>query len=263
MDSSLSPESQRALVVIDEALEKVYELFTGHDSIHDWLRNMALALFEEARSLPLADSDVSVFSQQLMLNAFENFEANFTLAFNQIQSLDPSFSVDCKKGCWQCCFVHLTVMPHEAIYIAHELEKRLSGEHFATLKKHCATIAERADSKGNRLTVLDYFELCPFLVDKACSVYDFRSLACRSWVSQDVEKCLASHALQNKVKVPQNAMLMCQKEIVYAAHAAFLDYKGLQHKLAGLFIALHYLFEAYDEVAGAWYRGEELPGQIL
>jgi len=262
MDIS-SPYAEEALQVIDGRLEKVYDLFTGHDSIREWLRTMALALFEEARIQNFDDSDAVTFARLLNENAIDNFEANFTKVMEQIRSLDPTFSLDCKEGCWQCCHVHLTVMPYEAINIAREVLVQWSEERLGTLKEHCTMVAGRVEEHGVRKTVIDYFELCPFLENKACSTYSFRSLACRSWVSQDVEKCLASYRLRHKVEVPQNAMLMCQKEILYAAHAAYLEHKGLSSNLTGIFIALDALFTDFDGTVQRWFAGEKFPGEIV
>lgn len=254
-----------AASIIDARLRGVYDLFPEGTPLPTMVRNMADALCRELRELSGTDSDCDSpewFGHRMTEHSFRVFEANFSFLLSQIGQLDPGFSLDCAKGCWTCCHVHLTVMPHEAIHIARRLLDTLPEERLQSLRSHCREVAVRAERTSLREVIFDYRIPCPLLDEGVCSIYDFRPLACRSWVSQDVRKCIESFESGNRVEVPQNAMLMSQKEICYAANAACLIPRGMSNNITALFVALDALLEDWRGVTTAWMNGEPLPGEI-
>lgn len=88
----------------------------------------------------------------------------------------------CTKGCSHCCSLEVRSFPQETFRIARELAARADREAVV------ARLAAHAECNPPGVDRLQR-EPCPFLVDRACSIYDVRPLACRKCVSLDVERC--------------------------------------------------------------------------
>jgi len=88
-------------------------------------------------------------------------------------------SIACKKGCNFCCYQDVCISREEAILLLkHSKEIKL--------KLPWKRIKDRAGGKK-----LPYEETaCPFLVDGACSVYEYRPITCRkAFVLDTNEQC--------------------------------------------------------------------------
>lgn len=88
----------------------------------------------------------------------------------------------CAKGCSYCCSLEVHSFPQETFRIARELSGKAGRDALvAKLTAHAARNPPGIDRLQR--------EPCPFLVEKACSIYDIRPLTCRKCVSLDAEQC--------------------------------------------------------------------------
>ncbi|MGZ8238569.1 MAG: YkgJ family cysteine cluster protein [Methylobacter sp.] len=112
----------------------------------------------------------------------------------------------CAKGCDACCYQMVSVHTWEEGLISNYIETKMHADVKkqvrAQLMKwwHELRANLRPVSKANPLTLIEVQILtlnmiqrqvmCPFLVNKACSIYPVRPAICRSYVmSSDAERC--------------------------------------------------------------------------
>jgi Fe-S-cluster containining protein len=127
--------------------------------------------------------------------------------------------IACRKGCDACCSYLVPISPAEAYHIRDEIFK-LSQLEQKTLFRSCQhTTRQLIDHRipdalfsptqehEERLEILSdwYRELnlpCPFLVNHACCIYDFRPLACREYlVTSHPSKC-RSESTERSARIP-------------------------------------------------------------
>lgn len=91
-------------------------------------------------------------------------------------------TVTCKKGCWYCCHMQVSITKEEAALIVYACEQHgiaIDKEH---LKKQLG-MDQNAHCRSEH-------SACVFLKDKLCSIYDVRPTACRKYfVGTPVELC--------------------------------------------------------------------------
>lgn len=118
----------------------------------------------------------------------------------------------CERGCVSCCHQLIVMSDHEALLLAHIVSlmepkerarvKAALRSMLHVLEKN-GLLAEMLDSHANcftdskRLVEVQrkYWELklaCPFLVDGACSIYEFRPLVCRQYMVSSPRECCAN-----------------------------------------------------------------------
>jgi Fe-S-cluster containining protein len=73
--------------------------------------------------------------------------------------------VTCKRGCSHCCNVSVSITTPEAAYISKNAQLPMNNK----------------DEKAK----VDYKQVCPFLKNNECSIYEFRPAVCRVFVSYD------------------------------------------------------------------------------
>lgn len=127
--------------------------------------------------------------------------------------------IACRKGCASCCSYLVPISPAEAYHIRDEIFKLPPLEQ-RTLFRSCQhTTRQLIDRRipdilfspthehEERLKILSdwYKDLklpCPFLVNHACCIYDFRPLACREYlVTSHSSKCLPE-STERSTQVP-------------------------------------------------------------
>ncbi len=83
----------------------------------------------------------------------------------------------CKKGCCKCC--KKAQFPYSQI----ELKYLLKGlwQLSPANKKHVADNIKKLKQEKENFTGETFFYDCPFLINDACSVYEYRGIVCRSF----------------------------------------------------------------------------------
>ncbi len=97
--------------------------------------------------------------------------------------------IDCKKGCEWCCHQPVFALDYELEYlnafIQNNFDEQVKSE-----------IADRAEQKKQKLGLITEADLlnakspCALLQNGACLAYQARPMACRIYLSNDVNSCL-------------------------------------------------------------------------
>ncbi len=117
--------------------------------------------------------------------------------YSAISQLTQSFAmrthqqnkpIACQKGCSWCCHQPVYMTTQEALLIYEYLLQAVSDEQ----RKAFQFKAEKKLKKTKGLTEEKKQKIvhpCPFLVDDSCSIYPVRPMACRIYLSSDVQSC--------------------------------------------------------------------------
>jgi Fe-S-cluster containining protein len=116
---------------------------------------------------------------------------------------------DCREGCSWCCYQPVFALSYELDGLNDYVKK-----HFDASVR--AQITERAALKRKKLNGLDSERIlqskipCPFLENGSCMVYPVRPVACRVYLSTDLNSCLKfyhtpedEHAVPALLSVPR------------------------------------------------------------
>lgn len=119
-----------------------------------------------------------------------------------IMAKEISVAAVCKKGCSYCCHIAVTITNWEAEQLAAASGRKVSTPDL----KYPDIQQDQIDYGG---------VACPFLKNNACSVYDARPLACRSYfnVSSYPELC-------DSVKYPKQEVPQVGTSVIWNAHAS-------------------------------------------
>ncbi|WP_291328365.1 YkgJ family cysteine cluster protein [Desulfovibrio sp. UCD-KL4C] len=245
--------------VINNELAHIYTMFEEHAEMHKWFKDMALAVCADLKDIT---PDHNLFARMLAEKGTRCFEANFDAVVGQISNLDISFKIACAKGCSLCCSSHIAVTPQETFNIALYLAEKLSVLEIEKIAEACAACAEGYDSEALQDFSKKYFCPCPFLKDNKCSIYEVRPITCRNWISHDLEACNVSYESKNTMSVPQNAMIMIQKDLIFAGQHAYLDSLGINGHFASFLPLMLQILLDYEGTYTRWIAGETLPGQM-
>lgn len=99
-------------------------------------------------------------------------------------------NIDCKKGCEWCCYQPVYALSYEMEYLNAFIKNNFDN-------KSQNEIKVRAEKKNNKLKNLSDTDLlnskfpCPLLQNGACIAYEARPMACRIYLSTEVNTCLS------------------------------------------------------------------------
>ncbi|MFL6858041.1 MAG: YkgJ family cysteine cluster protein [Allosphingosinicella sp.] len=145
--------------------------------------------------------------------------------------------VACGRGCFFCCHIWVDATPAELLHLGHSL----AGERRARVLEALAKALEKTG--GLSIEAREHLvEPCPMLVDKACSVYGERPLACRALAALDAVRCERAfvHLSGELIDIPQPYMLAgygYRLALDGALRKAGLDYRPVELN-SGLALAL-------------------------
>lgn len=164
----------------------------------------------------------------------------------------------CKKGCSWCCSLEVRLSAPEVLAITDYLRHSLPAEDLHGLRARLAELAPRvrqaSSATRQRLRIT-----CPLLVDKQCSVYLVRPLACRGWNSFDATACEISYNRFHQGDVPFSVTL---RDFIIAIREGLCQGAqdaGLQGDKLELISALHVALETPD-IEEKWLTGERVFG---
>ncbi|MFO7880447.1 MAG: YkgJ family cysteine cluster protein [Bacteroidales bacterium] len=135
------------------------------------------------------------FSKDMLLSVSENFYTYLDSFLDDFAwfAKEQNKKIDCKKGCDTCCYQAVFVSPFEAIHTAEYIRQHFSSGQQEKLRKK---LQEKHEVTGDMdaATYLAYRHACPFLDENgSCIVHKARPVACRLFLSADVDTCKASH----------------------------------------------------------------------
>jgi Fe-S-cluster containining protein len=96
----------------------------------------------------------------------------------------------CKMGCSYCCHQTVLATPYELFYLAELVKTKFKGEVLTTIKERATSKMDKTSSLSME-RLLKYKEPCPLLHPTGgfCRAYQARPMACRIYLSSDVESC--------------------------------------------------------------------------
>lgn len=168
----------------------------------------------------------------------ENLFAAIELLYEAIDGLNDSIiaysekqhvRIACRKGCHWCCHQAVFANSYEIHYLAAQIKKIKNDV-------ERRTILEKANEKSIQTSklsdeeVLKYKHPCPFLSAGACSLYRARPMACRIYLSFDLESCLEfyhhpenEHSYPALLEFPLRAGRMMNEGFMAALKAGGID----------------------------------------
>lgn len=161
--------------------------------------------------------------------------------------------LECKRGCDYCCRGYVSATAPQIFAAARALRAQTTG--------YAAAVA-RIGTTADRVRGIDWqrrcrmHEPCPLLVEGSCSIYAFRPLSCRGFVSFSVSACQrAFEGDTNGVEVP--AVYGNVRSALESALRAALKHHRLCYESYELDTALERVL-ARPDAESAWLSGEDV-----
>jgi len=103
-----------------------------------------------------------------------------------------SQKVHCKKSCSWCCHQAVFTNPWESLFLLDHLERNTSAETRELLLER--SIMKLRQTKSLSLSALLITRhACPLLDGHNCMIYKARPMACRIYLSMNVDSCINEH----------------------------------------------------------------------
>ena len=124
-----------------------------------------------------------------------------TVTYKAVDGLIDSFrnrcqleglEIDCREGCAWCCHQAVLVSIQEVLLISRYLSEEMADEQQQVAYRN-AREKEAVTGAMSAREFLHYLHPCPFLKDQSCLIYPVRPMACRCYLSSDVDSCLAQY----------------------------------------------------------------------
>ncbi len=133
----------------------------------------------------------SGLSQNILFSSISEMYSAIDELINSVSTLAQKHnqSIHCKKGCEYCCHQPVFALEYEMQYLNSFIKERFSD-------KRQNEIGEKADENRFNLIDLDKTQIlnskqpCPLLKNGTCSAYEARPMACRIYLSTDVNSCI-------------------------------------------------------------------------
>ncbi len=131
------------------------------------------------------------FSNESLFSAIESLYAAIEGVNESLLELArrQNIQVDCKKGCHWCCHQAVYANSYELHYLSEQLKSKFTDEEFSSV----VSLAEKKNAITSKLTtneVLKFKSPCPLLKEGSCSIYAARPMACRIYLSTQLDSCL-------------------------------------------------------------------------
>ncbi len=131
------------------------------------------------------------FSNKSLFSAIESLYAAIDGVNDSLLELArrQNIQVDCKKGCHWCCHQAVYANSYELHYLSEQLKSKFTDEEFSSV----VSLAEKKNAVTSKLTtdeVLKFKSPCPLLKEGSCSIYTARPMACRIYLSTQLDSCL-------------------------------------------------------------------------
>jgi len=139
--------------------------------------------------MKVVESDLS---QNVLFSSISEMHSAIDELINSVTTLAQKHtqSIHCKKGCEYCCHQPVFALEFEMQFINSFIKNNFT-------KKRQKEIREKANENRLKLVGLDKTQIlnskqpCSLLANGACSVYKVRPMACRIYLSTDVNSCIS------------------------------------------------------------------------
>lgn len=127
---------------------------------------------------------------QLMAEAYESIDGLIE-SFIKRCSIE-GIPVDCHKGCGFCCSQAILASNHEIMVIWQYMSEHLDADTVFKIRSH--TLIKHEKTRGmSAMEFLHYIHPCPLLLDGSCTIYPVRPMACRCYLSSNLQSCIEQH----------------------------------------------------------------------
>lgn len=168
----------------------------------------------------------------------EKFHVLTRELFDNIDTLLDAFSfriklnnqeIHCKKSCSWCCSQPVFTNEWEAEYLRIYMKKRFSCYQLNEIKKKAKNKIDTTAGLSNK-EVLQTRISCPFLENNTCSVYPARPMACRIYLSSNLDSCIYefNNAADNKKYAQLYDFPLHAGRKMNEGIAAWLDEQGFE-----------------------------------
>lgn len=124
-----------------------------------------------------------------LLPFWQKFLYSLDLILSKNISSKDSKLIDCKKGCYYCCIVNVSILEIEAYNISHFLYENNTDFNLKSLKNKLRFLSKDYYGLTDSERIISK-RYCPFLnKEGACSIHSVRPLVCRAVTSTDVRDC--------------------------------------------------------------------------
>jgi len=127
---------------------------------------------------------------RLMSAAYEAVDGLIISFRNRCQR--EGLKIDCQQGCAWCCHQAVLVSTQETLLISRYLSEEMPDEQQQVVYRN----ALKKEAVTGAMSVREFLQTlhtCPFLKDHSCLVYPVRPMACRCYLSSDVDSCLTQY----------------------------------------------------------------------
>jgi len=184
---------------------------------------LTVATWVDALDTSKDEGSVRAAAKAVMVH-YGRFEKHAYAMFEMDQEAKP----DCKVGCHWCCFVRVTIPPHEALALQGAIEAMPEEQRTRTRQRLSALSKEIADTPAESLIRLR--RLCPLNEEGKCTVYDSRPLVCRTTHSYSVFVCREYAEKGNVYPGRVNGIVMEFGRAVALANVAAMKHFGLDSR---------------------------------
>ena len=106
-------------------------------------------------------------------------------------------NIDCKKGCEFCCHQPVFANIQELLYILSYIKNKFTESDIDRVKNMAFEKMRKIDTTSVK-ELMKHSHACPLLKDGSCSVYPVRPMACRIYLSSDVNSCIRRYQLKEE-----------------------------------------------------------------
>jgi len=132
----------------------------------------------------VAVSDNLIISVQKMYGLMDEFIQSFLQFANENNQ-----SVDCKRGCSWCCYQPVFALNYELLALNKFIQQNFDEQTQSEIKKRAAAKQKRLEKLSGDKLLNSKFP-CPLLKDGYCMAYGARPMACRIYLSKQLDTCL-------------------------------------------------------------------------
>lgn len=152
--------------------------------------NIEKAFYHDGFQLGMKASESGITPEKLS-SALEEMYAAINSMNTSLQEFarQQRQQIACKKGCQWCCHQPVFAMDYELDFLKHFIEEHFTPAEQEEIKAK-AVRKNEAFGKLQGDALLNAKFPCPLLKDECCTAYAARPVACRIYLSSDVESCL-------------------------------------------------------------------------
>jgi len=100
-----------------------------------------------------------------------------------------NINIACTKGCQWCCHQAVFANSYEVHYLSEKIKDNFTSDNISIIQKRCESKNYAVEKLSNE-QILNFKSPCPLLTNGACAIYFARPMACRIYLSTNLQSCL-------------------------------------------------------------------------